>query len=81
MPLRQFNADLAAASKRAAEGLTPGVSSITKGDSDGELVLMYEHENLEDVLSIRLLCQGKYSSADNNCCSDLNTQMLTTTPT
>ncbi len=56
MPRRQFNADLAAAAANSYDR----ISQVKKGESDGEVIVTYVHEDLEVAVPVRLVCQGMY---------------------
>ncbi len=60
MPLRQFNADVAAAAEKVVAKTIDRITTVQKGDSDGELVITYAHENLPTPLRVRILSQGTF---------------------
>lgn len=51
MALKAFNADVAAAKGPAAEG----VDNVRRGDSEGELVFTYSHQELDKSMDIQAL--------------------------
>ncbi|KAK4212213.1 hypothetical protein QBC37DRAFT_346453 [Rhypophila decipiens] len=68
MTLRKFNTDLSSASQKIAAGAVPGVESIAKGESEGELVIRYRNQLLHRnrVVPIRALAQNVDEYPDGN---------------
>ena len=58
MGLKAFNKDLTAAGDAAAAGTIPGVVSIKRGSSDGEVAIVFIHENLPSPLRIQAAIEG-----------------------
>ncbi|KAI7784215.1 hypothetical protein LA080_010271 [Diaporthe eres] len=58
MPLKRFNADVRAVRARIEDDGIPGVFTIERGDSDGEVVVTVAHEKMPTPLPIRLLAQN-----------------------
>ena len=59
MGLKAFNKDLTAARDAAAAGSIPGVVSIKPGFSDGEVAIVFVHENLpSSPLRIQATIEG-----------------------
>lgn len=59
MTLKQFNADLAAAVSKVKAKHFDRIISLRKGESDGELSITYENENLKTPLRIQVLIPSK----------------------
>lgn len=66
MALKRFNADVRSARSRLDETRLPGIVSIERGDSDGELVIKFMHKKLSDSVRIRLLAQNADGYPDDN---------------
>ncbi|KAK0635147.1 hypothetical protein B0T17DRAFT_569321 [Bombardia bombarda] len=66
MSFGKFNADVAAASQKAADGDIRGIESISKGHSDGEVVIMYRHECLPEPVRIQAIAQQIDEYHDGN---------------
>ncbi|KAI3391870.1 hypothetical protein diail_6669 [Diaporthe ilicicola] len=66
MSLKRFNADIRAVRSRLDDGELPGVAAIERGESDGEVVVTVAHEQLTDLLPIRLLAQNIDDYPDGN---------------
>lgn len=66
MSLKRFNADVRSSRNRLNETSLPGIVSIERGDSDGELVANFMHEKLSDPVAIRLLAQNADGYPDEN---------------
>lgn len=59
MAQKRFNADVVSARGRLAESGFPGVELIERGDSDGEVVVHFHHDEMEDgVIVVRMLAQN-----------------------
>lgn len=54
MSARDFLADLS----KARETQYDSISGIRRGDSDGEVALLYSHDSLEEALEIQILSMG-----------------------
>ncbi len=66
MSFKKFRADVATAAQKAAGGGISGVLSVTHGDSDGEVVIRYHHENLPEDIRIQALAQNVTEYPDGN---------------
>ncbi|KAK3943456.1 hypothetical protein QBC46DRAFT_351343 [Diplogelasinospora grovesii] len=66
MSVRRFRSDVSAAAEKAASGGIPGVTSISRGDSDGEVVVTYRHANLPRDIRIQALAQDASEYPDGN---------------
>lgn len=58
MSLKRFNADVRATRRQLDNPGIPGVITIERGDSEGEAIITFFHERLDDVFSVRLLAQN-----------------------
>lgn len=58
MSSRRFRADLRSARSQLEEKGLPGLVSIARGDSDGELIATFTHDNLATPIPVRLLAQS-----------------------
>ncbi|KAK3315040.1 hypothetical protein B0H66DRAFT_482027 [Apodospora peruviana] len=66
MTLRKFNADVAAAAQKAISGGVHGIATLARGDSDGEVVVKYQHESLHKPIRIQALAQNVDEYPDGN---------------
>lgn len=66
MSLKRFNSDVRAARQRLHETGIKGISVIERGDSEGEVVVTFVHENLPKPLPIRVLAQNVDDYPDGN---------------
>lgn len=66
MSLKRFNADVRAARERLHETAIPGVAAIERGDSEGEVVVTFVHEESSKPLPIRVLAQNVDEYPDGN---------------
>lgn len=67
MSLKGFNADVRAVRSQIEDDGIPGVFSIERGDSDGEVVVTVAHEKMPAPIAIRLLAQRPdHYPNDNN---------------
>jgi ubiquitin-conjugating enzyme E2 Q len=66
MSFKKFKADVSSAAQKAASGGIAGVRSVTNGDSDGEVVIKYHHENLPGDVRIQALAQSVGDYPDGN---------------
>ena len=60
MSLKRFNADVRTAIAKVKETQSFDVTSVSRGDSDGEFTATYEHPALPSPLEIRFLAEGMY---------------------
>ena len=58
MSIKRFNADVRAAVVKVKETKSFDVTSVSRGDSDGEFTATFEHPALASPLDIRFLAQG-----------------------
>lgn len=66
MSVRRFNADIRSAAAKVQQGEIPGVTAISKGDSDGEVVITFRHDNLPQPIRVRALAQEASEYPDGN---------------
>ncbi|KAK4038697.1 hypothetical protein C8A01DRAFT_37338 [Parachaetomium inaequale] len=66
MSFKKFKADVSTAAQKAASGGIAGVRSVRNGDSDGEVVIKYHHENLPGDVHIQALAQSVGDYPDGN---------------
>lgn len=66
MSLKRFNADVRAVRSRIEDDGIPGVFSIERGDSDGEVVVTVAHEKMPAPIAVRLLAQSPDHYPDDN---------------
>ena len=66
MSFKKFKADVATAAQKAAGGGISGVLSVAHGDSDGEVVIKYHHEDLPEDVRIQALAQNVGEYPDGN---------------
>ena len=60
---RRFREAIKVAADKALAGHIPGVSSVKRGDSDGEIVITYSHEALPSSIHVQVIAQGKDHTA------------------
>lgn len=58
MSVKRFNADVRAAVSKAKETKNLDVTSVSRGDSDGEFTAIFEHPALSSPVEIGFLAQG-----------------------
>ncbi|KAH6621054.1 hypothetical protein B0J18DRAFT_215770 [Chaetomium sp. MPI-SDFR-AT-0129] len=66
MGKKKFLADISAASQKVASGAIAGVRSITKGESDDEIVIQYHHDGLPQDVHIRVSADDPGEYPDGN---------------
>ncbi|KAF3766546.1 hypothetical protein M406DRAFT_38809 [Cryphonectria parasitica EP155] len=66
MSLKRFNADLRSVRTRLSTNGIPGVDSVERGDSDGEVVFTFVHDKLSEPLPVRLLSQNPDAYPDDH---------------
>ena len=58
MSIKRFNADVRAAIAKVKETQSFDVTSVSRGDSDGEFTATYRHPALPSPLEIKFLAEG-----------------------
>lgn len=66
MSLKRFNTDFSNASQKVAVGAVVDVEGLTKGDSEGEVIIDCRHESCPHPILIRALAQAVDEYPDNN---------------
>jgi len=66
MSARSYNNDISAVGQKVADGAINGVTSVAKGDSDGEIVVSYRHQSLSSEVKIHALAQEIRRYPDEN---------------
>lgn len=66
MSFRKFKSDVATAAQKVASGAVPGIVSVANGDSDGEVVIRYRHDDLASGVTIQALAQNVAEYPDGN---------------
>lgn len=66
MSLKRFDADVRSARTRLEETRIPGIISIERGDSDGEVIATFAHNHVAHLLPIRMLAQSADTYPEEN---------------
>jgi ubiquitin-conjugating enzyme E2 Q len=66
MTARRFKADVGSTADKVQHGAIPRVTHISRGDSNGEIVITYRHAGLPDALRIQALAQDESEYPDGN---------------
>ncbi|KAL2135234.1 hypothetical protein VTI74DRAFT_9326 [Chaetomium olivicolor] len=66
MSFKKFKSDVSTAAQKVTGGGVPGVLSVVNGDSDGEVVITYQHEDLSGDVRIQALAQDLSEYPDGN---------------